>query len=87
MHVTIERVDAHDARSGFLASWTQMSPFPTVSSSSFHHNFYDGIALYTSEHLTMSDFFCYQNDSAGLSLDNNLSLVDFHDGEPKVLTN
>ena len=60
-------------------SWD--SSFVAVSGSSFHHNYFDGIALYASEHLTFSDFFCYQNDGAGLSLDNNLSLVDFHDGE------
>lgn len=75
----IENVDCHHARSGgIVASWRCERII--ISGSAFHHNFFDGIALYSSRDIMVSDFFCYANDSAGLSLDNKLCQVTFANG-------
>ena len=77
--VWITGVDIHDARSGGLvASWNPRFIF--VDKSSFHHNFFDGIALYDGEDIQVSNFFCYENGAAGLSLDNGLENVVFSAG-------
>ena len=75
----ISNVDVHSARSGgVVASWNSQRIF--IDNSSFHHNYYDGIALYTSEDIQVSDFICYGNGNAGLSLDNKLKNVSFNGG-------
>ena len=72
-------VDCHNARSGgVVASWSCERIM--IRGSSFHHNFFDGIALYSSRDIMVTDFFCYANDSAGLSLDNALRNVTFSNG-------
>jgi hypothetical protein len=78
----ISKVDIHHAISGGLViSWDCNRVF--VDRSSFHENFYDGIALYASRDIQVSSFFCYENGYAGLSLDNELSDVLFSDGSIK----
>jgi hypothetical protein len=75
----IENVDCHDARSGgVVASWSCERII--IRASSFHHNFFDGIALYSSRDILVSGFFCFGNKSAALSLDNKLRNVTFSDG-------
>ena len=75
----ISGIDVHDARSGGLVvSWNSHRIF--VDNSSFHNNFFDGIALYSSEDIQVSNFPCYENNAAGLSLDNELKDVLFSDG-------
>lgn len=75
----IENVDCHDARSGgVVASWS--CERIVIRDSSFHHNFFDGIALYSSRDILVSGFFCFGNKSAALSLDNKLRNVTFSDG-------
>ena len=66
---------------GLVVSWNSSKVF--AGNSMFHHNQFDGIALYASEDIQIADFMCYENESAGLSLDNNLSHVIFHDGSIK----
>jgi len=78
-NLIINEVDLHDARSGGLViSWD--SHFIFIDKSSFHHNYFDGIALYDSEDIQVSNFFCYENNYAGLSLDNDLQNVIFDVG-------
>ncbi len=75
----IENVDCHHARSGgVVAAWRCERII--IRSSSFHHNFFDGVALYSSRDIVVTDFFCFGNDSAALSLDNKLRHVTFTDG-------
>ncbi|TAL68710.1 MAG: hypothetical protein EPN82_09565 [Bacteroidetes bacterium] len=75
----IDNVNIHDARSGgIVASWNCHRII--IENSYFHDNFFDGIALYSSEDICISNFFCYGNNEAGLSLDNRLKLVSFNDG-------
>jgi hypothetical protein len=75
----IGNVNAHNARSGgIVASWD--CERMTVRGSAFHHNFFDGIALYDSRHLLITEFLCYANNAAGLSLDNRLLDVTFANG-------
>jgi len=75
----IENVDAHHARSGgIVASWDCERIW--IRGSAFHHHFFDGIALYTSDGIIVSDFYCYENNSAGVSLDNKLMNVTFTNG-------
>jgi len=77
--LTIENVNAHNARSGgIVASWE--CERITIRNSQFHHNFFDGIALYASRHILVSDFLCYANNAAGLSLDNRLKDITFANG-------
>jgi len=69
--VRISEVDLHDARSGgIVVSWDSRYIF--IDNSFFHHNFFDGIALYDSEDIFVTNFFCHYNQAAGLSLDNDL---------------
>jgi len=75
----VSEVDIHHARSGGLVvSWNSSLIF--IDKSSFHHNYYDGIALYASEDIQVSNFFCNDNQAAGLSLDNDLKYVMFSVG-------
>lgn len=75
----IENVNAHNARSGgIVASWD--CERITIRNSQFHNNFFDGIALYASRHILVSDFLCYANMAAGLSLDNRLQDITFANG-------
>lgn len=75
----ISGIDVHNARSGGLVvSWNSCRIF--VDNSSFHNNFFDGVALYSSEDIQVSSFLCYENNAAGLSLDNELKDVMFSDG-------
>jgi polygalacturonase len=78
-NLVIENVNAYNARSGvIIASWD--CERISIRNSSFHHNSFDGIALYSSRHLLISDFLCYANNAAGLSLDNRLIDVSFSNG-------
>lgn len=75
----IESVNAHNARSGgVVASWD--CERITIRNSQFHNNFFDGIALYASRHILVSDFLCYANNAARLSLDNRLKDITFANG-------
>ena len=75
----IEDVNVHDARSGgAVVSWFSSKIF--ISNSCFNANSFDGIALYTSDNIQVSNFMCFNNLSAGLSLDNDLRDVSFNGG-------
>jgi parallel beta-helix repeat protein len=76
----VENVNIHDARSGgIVASWISRRIF--ISNSSFHNNHFDGIALYDSEDIIISNFMTFENiGGAGISLDNNLKQVLFNNG-------
>ncbi len=75
----IENVNVHDARSGGLvASWYSKNLY--VSNSYFHRHRFDGVALYTSEDIQLSNINCSDNEAAGLSLDNGLIDVTFNGG-------
>ncbi len=77
--VWVDRVDSHSGISGCLVgSWS--SELLHVDDSLFHDCFYDGIALYTSSNLVLRGFQAFDNGSAGISLDNDLSDVLFADG-------
>lgn len=77
--LTVKHVNAYNARSGgIVASWD--CERLKIINSSFHHNFFDGIALYASEHLLITNFYCYENNAAGLSLDNRLRDTTFSNG-------
>jgi hypothetical protein len=79
----VENVNIHDARSGgIVASWKSRSIF--ISNSSFYQNQIDGIALYDSEDIIVSNFLAYDNiEGAGISLDNKLRQVSFNGGTLK----
>lgn len=76
----IDGVDVHDSRSGgIVASWKSSNIF--ISRVNAHDNYYDGIALYDSSKIIVTDFICSSNDhGAGLSLDNDLKQVSFNGG-------
>ena len=76
----ISDVDVHDARSGgIVASWKSRNIF--ISGVNAHDNYYDGIALYDSSQIIISNFISSGNDhGAGLSLDNDLNHVSFNGG-------
>jgi nitrous oxidase accessory protein NosD len=79
MNLRVDNVNIHDARSGGLVvSWN--SSRIVISNASFHDNYYDGIALYTSEDIIVSNIISYGNKSAGISLDNELKFVSFNGG-------
>ncbi|MGZ2369512.1 right-handed parallel beta-helix repeat-containing protein [Ancylomarina sp. YFZ004] len=75
----LSELDIHHARSGGLVV-SGNSSIIFIDKSSFHHNYFDGIALYASEDIQVSNFFCYDNQAAGLSLDNDLKYVMFSTG-------
>ncbi|RJQ77946.1 MAG: hypothetical protein C4519_13025 [Desulfobacteraceae bacterium] len=78
-YLWVENMNVHNARSGgIVVSW--FSQRITISNSSFHDNFFDGIALYDSKNILISNFFSYANSSAGLSLDANLEYVSLFGG-------
>ncbi len=76
----INTVDVHDARSGgIVASWKSSNIF--ISKVSTYDNYFDGIALYDSTNIVVTNFMCNNNDhGAGLSLDNELNQVIFSNG-------
>lgn len=75
----IENVEIRNARSGgVVVSWKSNRVF--IRGSSFHDNFFDGIALYDSENIHVSDFICFNNSNAGISLDNKLAQSSFSNG-------
>lgn len=76
----IENIDVHDARSGgIVASWKSSNIY--INKVTAHDNYYDGIALYDSANILVTDFICNSNDNgAGLSLDNALSKIVFSNG-------
>ena len=79
----VENVKIHDARSGgIVASWKSRNIF--ISNSSFYQNQIDGIALYDSENIVVSNFLAYDNIyGAGISLDNKLKQTSFNGGVVK----
>ena len=77
--LVVNRVDIHDARSGALVlSWGSSNV--VVTASEFHHNHFDGIALYASEDVRVSGFRCYSNLASGVSCDNHFRNSQFTDG-------
>lgn len=75
----VSNVDIHHTRSGgIVVAWKSKIIF--VENSYFHHNYYDGIALYDSEDIMISNFICYENNAAGLSLDVKLKHTSFNNG-------
>ena len=76
----VENVNIHDARSGgIVASWKSRNLF--ITNSSFHQNQIDGIALYDSEDIVVSNILANDNiEGAGISLDNKLKQVSFNGG-------
>ena len=75
----VSEVDVHHTRSGgIVVSWNSKLIF--IDKSSFHHNFFDGIALYASQDIQVTNFFSCDNQAAGLSLDNDLRYVLFSCG-------
>lgn len=80
--VWLEKLNIHNARSGgVVASWNCHNIF--ISDSMFHHNEFDGIALYDSEDVLVKGFFAFNNRSAGISLDNRLKHITFSVGTVK----
>lgn len=75
----VSNVDIHDTRSGgIVVAWKSKKIF--IENSSFHHNYFDGIALYDSEDIIVSNFLCYENNAAGLNLDIKLKHTSFNNG-------
>jgi hypothetical protein len=76
----INTIEIHDARSGgIVASWKSSNIF--ISKVNTYDNYYDGIALYDSTNIVVTDFISNNNDhGAGLSLDNELKNVIFSSG-------
>jgi hypothetical protein len=75
----VDHVEIYNARSGgMVASWDCNRIF--IDKSSFHHNFFDGIALYDSTDVQVSNFLSYENKAAGISLDNHLQRALFSNG-------
>ena len=75
----VNHVDIYDTRSGgIVVSWDSKRIF--IDKSSFHGNFFDGIALYASQDIQVTNFNSYENDAAGISLDNRLQHVLFSNG-------
>jgi hypothetical protein len=76
----IDNVDIHNARSGgIVASWKSSNIF--ISKIKTHDNYFDGIALYDSTNIIVSNFISNNNDhGAGISLDNKLKNITFSNG-------
>lgn len=67
----VDNVYIHDARSGaIVVSWDSSSIL--VSNSLLTSSFFDGIALYTSTDITVTNCQLQNNVAAGISIDNNL---------------
>lgn len=74
--LVIENVYIHDARSGaIVVSWDSTNI--RVSNSLLQTNFFDGIALYTSTDILVSNCDLSLNTAAGISIDNNLRNTRF----------
>lgn len=81
-HLSIEDMNIHDARSGgIVVSWHSSNIY--IENVALYDNYFDGIALYTSEDILVSNFLSYDNGSAGISLDNDLKDVTFEGGHIK----
>lgn len=78
-NITIAQVEVHDARSGGIVVSKQSSRI-WIDNCYLHDNYLDGIALYTSEDIQVTNFYCFDNGAAGLSMDNDLSHVIFSGG-------
>jgi len=78
-NLTISDVRVHDTSSGgIVVSWDSWNiAIDTISS---YRNKFDGIALYASSGIIVSSFRCWNNEAAGLSLDNAIRSVIFADG-------
>ncbi|MCK4796028.1 MAG: right-handed parallel beta-helix repeat-containing protein, partial [Spirochaetes bacterium] len=75
----ISSIDAYNSiSSGIVATWYCRRIF--IDSCVIHDNSCDGIALFKSEDVMVSDFFCYNNGCSGLNLDTELKNVIFSDG-------
>jgi hypothetical protein len=75
----INNVDIYDTRSGgIVISWKSKRVF--INNSSFHNNYYDGLAFYDSKDIQVNNFLSYDNRGAGISLDNKLKYVTFSNG-------
>lgn len=69
--LSIDNVYIHDARSGaIVVSWD--SSLVSITSSLLTTSFFDGVALYTSTDITVSNCNLQGNVAAGISIDNNL---------------
>ena len=69
--LSIDNVYVHDTRSGaIVVSWD--SSVVSVTNSLLSANFFDGIALYTSTDITVTNCNLQNNVAAGISIDNNL---------------
>ncbi|MCP4177099.1 MAG: right-handed parallel beta-helix repeat-containing protein [bacterium] len=78
----INNVDIYDTRSGgIVISWKSKRIF--INNSSFHNNYYDGLAFYDSKDIQVNNFLTYENTGAGISLDNKLKHVTFSNGSVK----
>lgn len=77
--LTINSVRVHSTISGGIVISINSNRVYILNSSCYDNEF-DGIALYTSEDIFVSNFFSFQNGYAGLSLDNDLKFITFNDG-------
>ena len=81
-HLWVEDMNIHDARSGgIVVGWNSSNIY--IANVALHNNYFDGIALYTSKDILVSNFLSYDNSSAGISLDNDLKDVTFKGGHIK----
>lgn len=75
-NLVIDNVYIHDARSGaIVVSWD--SEDIVISSSLLTTSFFDGVALYTSTNIIVTDCILTNNVAAGISIDNNLRNTQF----------
>lgn len=79
MNVDISGVVARNARSGGLVVSWGCSRIK-VRDCAFQGNFFDGLALYDSKDIQVSQVHSFANHGAGLSLDNGLERVLFNGG-------
>ncbi len=78
-NLRIENVNVVRARSGGLVvSWKSHNV--RVSNSTFNENWFDGIALYDSDTILVTDFVADRNRHAGVSIDNATSGTLFSSG-------
>ncbi len=77
--LNLEDLDIYNTRSGgIVVSWKSERLF--VGDCSLHENEFDGLALYDSEDILISNILCYENVAAGISLDADLRMVSFDNG-------
>lgn len=87
--VVISTSGNHDETSTISLSWIFGEPIVETASNSSNifidnvqcsSNFFDGIALFASENIFVTNFICCFNNAAGLGLDNKLKDVLFANG-------